>query len=419
MDNDQQTDEGNQGLAASGTPDKPAGTARSKRHRSGGRPKGSKGPGAIRGGLDAIRSVRSASKEHADARERAEALKKQVAADSAELAHRDKIEGDYPQIVERQRAEMAEASTLLAKAGEESQRLSGEVEGLTQRLDAMKAANEEQLRPYRELMNSTKGRSDDAAKSLSDVRRAVKAADQQVSDTAKRREQRIDASNRSVDNAQDRLRKVQAELTSLQADPSASPAAVSKMQSEVVAEQAHLDAAREEVKRVTAECQQLMDNAQTHLWTQKQSLETLERQAGEARKEADARREEYERLHNEATRREKELSDQIAARKGDLEAANKDAAAAQGRIDAAQEALDEANSIHATPEATAQLRGKIAQDKASLHLQQAEVDRLAAAERGLRSKTRGQRYGFVAIVVVACVVVLALVVVMLVLPNLH
>ena len=363
--------------------------------------------------------MRSASKEHADARERAEALKKQVAADSAELAHRDKIEGDYPQIVERQRAEMAEASTLLAKAGEESQRLSGEVEGLTQRLDAMKAANEEQLRPYRELMNSTKGRSDDAAKSLSDVRRAVKAADQQVSDTAKRREQRIDASNRSVDNAQDRLRKVQAELTSLQADPSASPAAVSKMQSEVVAEQAHLDAAREEVKRVTAECQQLMDNAQTHLWTQKQSLETLERQAGEARKEADARREEYERLHNEATRREKELSDQIAARKGDLEAANKDAAAAQGRIDAAQEALDEANSIHATPEATAQLRGKIAQDKASLHLQQAEVDRLAAAERGLRSKTRGQRYGFVAIVVVACVVVLALVVVMLVLPNLH
>jgi chromosome segregation ATPase len=272
----------------------------------------------------------------------------------------------------------------------------------------MKADHEEAIRPYRDLMESTKGRSDDDAKSLAENRRAVKVADQQVADAAKRREQRIANANRAVDNAQERLRKVESELSSLQNGGNASPSAIQKMQSEIVTERAHLDAARDEVARTTAECQQLVDNAQTHLWTQKQSLETAERQASEAKREADARREEYERLYNSALAEEKAIEDEIALRQRAIAETGKEQAESERRQSEAQALLDEANEIHATPEVTQQLRQGIAEGQASLERQESEVNSLARSERRIRETTRTQRYIFIgaAVAVLAVVVLL-------------
>ena len=363
---------------------------------------------SLRRGISAIQSVREATRQHADARNASKQLSDQIAADTETLEHRERIERDFASIVSEQEAERAEASAALEGARSTAQQLEETIASLDDRLARMKQDHEESLRPYRELMESAKGRSDDAARSLSEARRAVKAAESQVADSAKHREQRIATANRAADNAQDRLRHVEAELTSLQRDPS-SPSAVSKMQSELVSEQAHLGSARDEVARVTEECQRLVDNAQTHLWTQRQSLETIEHKANQAKDEATAHREEYERLYNAAMDEEKALSDRIAQERANQAGAQRDADDAQRRVDAADERLSEARDIHTTPQVTAALRDAIAANRRQLDALAAEIDRLAERERALRDQTRRQRYVVFGIAAAAIILILLVV----------
>ena len=175
-------------------------------------------------------------------------------------------------------------------------------------------------------------------------------------------------------------------------------------------ERAHRDAARSNVARVTAEGQQLVDNAQTHLWTQKQSLETIERQAEEAKREADERREEYERLYNANLAEEKALEEQVNQRKKSLEETARAKADAEERAGAAEAALEEAREIHATPEVTEQLRHGIQEGEDALARQQSEVDSLADTERRLRESTRSKRFLFIGVAVAIVVIVVLLVV---------
>ena len=364
--------------------------------------------GSLRGGIDAIRRVREASRQHASVKGQVRELSQRLEQDRAELSHREDIERHYGSIVSEQKAESSDANRSLNDANVRLKRIGQDCSKLESELSAMRAEHEESLRPYRELMESTKGRSDDAARSLSDAKRAVKTADQQVADAAKRREQRIAAANKAVDNAQDRIRRVESELANLKADPDTSASALSKMQSELTAEQTHLSTARSEVTRVTDECQRLVDNAQTHLWTQKQSLEVIERQANESKREATGRREEYESLYNAAMDQEKALSDRIAAKKDEQAQAEKDAQAAQKRIAVAQDVLDEANDIHNTPERTIALRQSIQEGEQQLEQLKGNEGQLAESEKSLRAKTRGQRYlvfGVVALLIAIVAVV--------------
>ena len=363
---------------------------------------------SLKEGLDAIGAVRDAAKRHAGARSQLKELKRELEKTQEVLDHRVEIEASFDQIVRDETANAESARAEIAQAEADTARLGAERDALEAQLKAMREAHETAIRPYRDLMESTRGRSDDAAKSLAEIRRAVKSADQQVADAAKRREQRIADANRSVDNAQERLRRVEGELASMQSG-SASPAALSKMQAEVVTERAHRDAARSNVARVTAEGQQLVDNAQTHLWTQKQSLETIERQAEEAKREADERREEYERLYNANLAEEKALEEQVNQRKKSLEETARAKADAEERAGAAEAALEEAREIHATPEVTEQLRHGIQEGESALARQQSEVDSLADTERRLRESTRSKRFLFIGVAVAVVVIVVLLV----------
>ena len=368
---------------------------------------------SLREGLEAIRNVRAASREHSAGRERVKELRAQIEADGARLAHRDEVEADYQGIVQRQGDALAGIDRQLAELADSCQASSWRRDQLQRQLDELRHANEERLRPYRELMESTKGRSDDTARSLSDLKRAMRNAEQQMADAVKKREQRIAAANRAVDNAKDRLQKIEAEFSSLQKDANAAPAALGKLQGELVAEQAHLGAARDEVTRVTAECQQLVDNAQTHLWTQKQSLETVERQNEDARREADARRGEFEGMSNEALAAEKELEGQISAAKTELDEGERQASKLRDEREVEQSVLDDANQIHATPELTAQLRANVAEATGELERQEAEVARLASTERHLRESTRPKRLLFLGVVLAALVLFIVLLVTLL------
>lgn len=364
---------------------------------------------SLKSGLDAVAAVRAAAKQHSDARAQAKQLKKELDKSKETLAHRLDVDRNYDKILAEQKAVIQKGNEGIARAEAAIEELEAKKSELDATLAQKKADDEAAIRPYRELMESTKGRSDDAARALAEIRRAVKTADQQVADTAKRREQRIAAANRAVDNAQDRLRKVESDLNSLKGSSTASPNALSKMQSELVAERAHLDAAREDVGRVTAECQQLVDNAQTHLWTQKQSLETAERAADDAKREADGRREEYESLYNKAMGGQKEIEARIAEVEKDIDARQTERAEQAQVVFDAQALVDEADDIHSTPEVTKNLQDAIATGKVELEKRQREVDALAAEERQLRESTRAQRFLFIGVAAVAIVIIVLIV----------
>ena len=357
---------------------------------------------SLKSGLDAVAAVRAAAKQHSDARAQAKQLKKELDKSKETLAHRLDVDRNYDKILAEQKAVIQKGNEGIARAEAAIEELETKKSELDATLAQKKADDEAAIRPYRELMESTKGRSDDAARALAEIRRAVKTADQQVADTAKRRD-------RAVDNAQDRLRKVESDLNSLKGSSTASPNALSKMQSELVAERAHLDAAREDVGRVTAECQQLVDNAQTHLWTQKQSLETAERAADDAKREADGRREEYESLYNKAMGGQKEIEARIAEVEKDIDARQTERAEQAQVVFDAQALVDEADDIHSTPEVTKNLQDAIATGKVELEKRQREVDALAAEERQLRESTRAQRFLFIGVAAVAIVIIVLIV----------
>ncbi|MGN0075697.1 MAG: hypothetical protein ACI38Z_01810, partial [Parafannyhessea sp.] len=268
----------------------------------------------LTGGFGAIRQVRAASKRHADAREKVKSLKSELEKSQKTLDHRNKVEANYQKIVGEQSKQLDMQGQAVARAESVINEQGAQKSELEKSLAQMKNEHEEQLRPYRELMESTKGRADDAAKTLADAKRQAKAADQQLGDATKRREQSVTSASRSVDNSQERLRKAEAELDALRSDDGASPAVVQKKQSDIVAERAHLDAARAELERATKEGKDLVDGAQANLFAQRHALETAETAADVAKREADERREEYERLYNKAMAEEKGVSDEIAKR---------------------------------------------------------------------------------------------------------
>lgn len=373
---------------------------------------GSAGGAGISQGIAAIRNVREVSRQHAAARAQLRSLKESIAEDRAVYDHRRQVESSYDRIVADETAEIQACRATAEAASERIATLTEERNALQQQLTELKAANEERLRPYRSLVDATKGRSDDAAVALADARRAVKQAETNVNDATRRREQRIAQANRAVDNAQERLRRVQGELDKLQSDPNASISALPRMRDEVTTEHARLDAARADVEKVTEEAQQAVDNAQTHLWTQKKSLELAERQAEETKREATERREEYDGLYKEAQAEESQLENAIKERTRSISDAERERAAAQERAEDAQAVLDEANNIHDNPQATAELAARISASQEEFRRRNEEMKELARTEKLLRKQTRGDRIKVFAIaggVVIVLLVIIWLV----------
>lgn len=378
--------------------------------------KAADGDNFIKGSIGAMRKVRDVSKRHATARDKVKSLKDELDKSQKVLDRRVAIERDFDKIMAEQGAVLDTQQKIIQKADQETQDHQAEKATLERQLQQMKADHEEDLRPYRELMESTKGRSDDAAKTLAEAKRRVKSANQQLDDATKRREQNLSSANRSVDNSQERLRKAQDELSSLQRDDDAQPSVIQKKQSDLAAERAHLDAARADLERVTDEGRRLVENAQANLAAQRKALETAEAQADAAKREADASRGEYEHLYNDALAEEKILSENITRHERGIASCAKEREAAQSKAGKAQERLKEARDIHSTPEVTEDLARTIEQGRAELQQRQHAVQRLARDERQLRESTRRERFMLVGLIVLVILIIVALVVFFVVRP---
>ena len=125
---------------------------------------------------------------------------------------------------------------------------------------------------------------------------------------------------------------------------------------------------------------------------------------------ADRARDAYSEAKDDAEKRQKKLRGEISEREKEAKAEEHAAQVAQKEADAAQSTLDEANEIHAHPEATASLAHALEADRAERIDRVAEVEELAAAEKTVRERTRGARLKLVlAIASIVLVVVLMLV----------
>lgn len=356
-------------------------------------------------GYSAMRQVGEAKRQTANARAKAASIQKDLDADKVTLEHRDDYASRFDQIVAEQTAERDGANRAAADAQATIDELTKEHDDLAAQLDQMKKDHELQLRPYKNLAESTRSRADDAGRTLADAKRAQKTAESQVSDATNRRDTRVSAANRAVDNASARLQKLQAELDTMQKDPSSGLKALSELRSGVAAELAHLENAKAEVTSVMDETQKLVDNAQSHLWTAKQSVEVAEKQADAAKREARDHKEAYDKLAQDAETQEATLDNAVVEREMGIRDATKELKAAQDHAKAAQDVLDEANGIHSTPEVTEQLRASVSDQEAALAVAQRETDALAEAERTVRERTRQQRLVFFAIIAVLVVIV--------------
>lgn len=366
----------------------------------------------LRAGAFALRDVRNASRQSADARAQAKKIEEALESDQEVLDHRREIESSYASIIEGQSRVVADAKAQAASARQRFEGLGEEHAALLADLDELKAANASELRPYKRIAETAKGALDDANRSLSEAKRAVKTAEGQVRGAADRREQSVSSANRALDNAQARQLRVQDDLKKLQAQPG-SPSAIAKMQSENVAALARVEAARAEVDRATREGQVSVENAQTHLWTQNQSLEAAQREASAAKSKYDEQKADLDRRMKDAEGKEAELEYRIDQKKKALEELEDDIKAADEAQAEAQGLIDEAELIHSTPEETVRLEHAIAARRIELQQASAEVELREATENALRKQTRLQRFaliGAVALIVaiIAAVAVLCL-----------
>lgn len=360
------------------------------------------------GGISALKEVRRVTKLRTDAQADLREIERGLAEDQDLLAHREEVERNYSQIVATQTAEIEDATAEVEETAKAIRKQQDKQQHLEADLRQMRAQHEQKLRPYRNLMDSSRGRSDDAAKALANAKRSVRSAEAALNDATKRRDQRISAAHRAVDNAKERMSTVQHELDVLNADEASSPTALAKVEGELATEASHLQMAVADVDQITKESQSAVDQAQKNLWTLQRELSAAEKAAETAKEEATARKDEYDGLYRDAQAKERALEEAIKSCEARKNSLVKSHDSAQARAQGAQDILDEANEIHAHPETTEGLRQRIADEEADLLDAQAELDELSVTERELRRSTRGSR----AIVIVTAVAVIALIVVL-------
>ena len=364
------------------------------------------GSRSVTDGISAMREVSRAKRAHAKARETLANLEQKAQEEADELAHRRDVEHNYDEIIRVQRAEISDATADGEKARQLQASLEAQRDETKARLKRLKGDNDRRISPYKELAESAKGTLDDAERAWSEARRGLRAAQAQADDATNSRDSRLAAANRAVDNAAERLARLQDQLAQIRRDPSTGSKEISEMSGDVAAALAQLENAREDVARVTAETNRAVEIAQTHLYTQKKSLEEAEEDLETARTDEQEKRETHRKLRDEADEAERELvkaSDDLDRKIADAKRAQTEA---QGRVEAAGATIEEADDIHAHPEATLALEKQAQESREAAEAQHQQVEALADEERNVRERTRTARRVFLAIVAAVVVALL-------------
>lgn len=364
------------------------------------------GTATVTEGVSAMRELSAARRAHATAFKELESLERDATQLEQQLEHRREVEDNYEQIVKLQTQETEDAARALEQARVRRVSLESQLEGKKNELTRLKDANEQKVAPSRKLMEQAKGALTKAERAQAEALRALKGAQAQANEAQANRDSKLQAAKRSADSASAKLARQQDQLAEMRRDPSTGAKALSQASSAVAAALAQLENARENVTRVTQETGQAVQIAQTHLYTQRKSLEEAEADLKEAREREEELRGAYDAKRSKADEQEAGVSSKISELKDAVEQARDDEASARGRGDAARAALEEANDIHAHPELTDELARRSEASRAQADEQRKLVERLASEEHMVRERTEHTRKIFYALVAAAVVIVL-------------
>lgn len=364
------------------------------------------GTATVTEGVSAMRELSAARRAHATAFKELESLERDATQLEQQLEHRREVEDNYEQIVKLQTQETEDAARALEQARVRRVSLESQLEGKKNELTRLKDANEQKVAPSRKLMEQAKGALTKAERAQAEALRALKGAQAQANEAQANRDSKLQAAKRSADSASAKLARQQDQLAEMRRDPSTGAKALSQASSAVAAALAQLENARENVTRVTQETSQAVQIAQTHLYTQRKSLEEAEADLKEAREREEELRGAYDAKRSKADEQEADVSSKISELKDAVEQARDDEASARGRGDAARAALEEANDIHAHPELTDELAKRVDAAIEQAEDQRKLVERLASEEHMVRERTEHTRKIFYALVAAAVVIVL-------------
>lgn len=364
------------------------------------------GTATVTEGVSAMRELSAARRAHATAFKELESLERDATQLEQQLEHRREVEDNYEEIVKLQTQETEDAARALEQARVRRVSLESQLDGKKNELTRLKDANEQKVAPSRKLMEQAKGALTKAERAQAEALRALKGAQAQANEAQANRDSKLQAAKRSADSASAKLARQQDQLAEMRRDPSTGAKALSQASSAVAAALAQLENARENVTRVTQETGQAVQIAQTHLYTQRKSLEEAEADLKEAREREEELRGAYDAKRSKADEQEADVSSKISELKEAVEQARDDEASARGRGDAARTALEEANDIHAHPELTGELARRSEASRAQADEQRKLVERLASEEHMVRERTEHTRKIFYALVAAAVVIVL-------------
>ena len=119
---------------------------------------------AVADGISAVREVRSAAKAHAHARNKMKEMQSVLTSDQGQLEHRIYVHENYDSIVAEQQAIINETSAEMKRQKDLVESLTKTCSELQSKLEALIVEDEQELRPYRNLSETAKGRLDDVSR---------------------------------------------------------------------------------------------------------------------------------------------------------------------------------------------------------------------------------------------------------------
>ena len=341
---------------------------------------------AVAEGFQATKEVHNAAKETSSAKHELKHMQEHLAKDKQDLEHRDYVRDSFDQIIAEQEQILTETAKVMSDQSTQVDLLTVKKNQLIQKLEQQKVDDETKIKPYKEVTATAKGRL------------GVKNAEAQLKEVTEKRDAAVASANKALENSQARQLSLREELAGLKTDPAANHDAIVRLEEDLKSELTRAEQAKKQADELQNSFQSSLEMAQTHYWTQGKSLEYSESSIDAARKDYEQKQQEYDAVVAEANARQRILSKDIENLEEKIKTAKELFNNAADKHDEAQSVIDDAKEIHATPEITEQLRKSVNEQVININAKQHTLKELINGEKILRETTRGQRIGFIIVI---------------------
>ncbi|OUP09125.1 hypothetical protein [Collinsella sp. An2] len=370
-------------------------------------------------GAAAVRAMNAAKKAHAEAREQLDTLDRTIAEEEAELEHRRDVASRYHDIVTEQTARVKAAVKAISDAETKQKAIDATIQQLKEQLESMKADDAQAEKRLKATLDAAEAKEASAREASSRLKRRLDDAERNLAKAEEDKKNGIAAATTAAESAEARLKTLREEFAEVQRNPSANSAAYNVRANELEAQISdamhELREARDGLPQLTAELDAAIASAKSLLAEAQKPIEAAKAEFENIREEADDARDAYETAKQESSERQRELREKVAEQEKARREQEQAASDARDEQAAAQLLIDEAEDIHAHPEVTDAIAGRLDADRAERIEVAREVEQLAAAEQNVREQTRSSRLRFTAVVAAIVVVILLLIILWLVL----